>query len=55
MLNDEQKEAVVKEILPILASWKINDALDALEYAKGCICDFSTVTLPPFQAEQGNH
>lgn len=52
MLTEEQKETVVKTVIPIFNGWKINDAVDALEYARGYISDFATLNLPPFQDVQ---
>lgn len=51
MLNDEHKKTVIENIVPLLNGWKINDALEALEYAKGYISDFATLTLPPPQVD----
>ncbi len=54
MLTDQQKQIVVSSILPILDGWNINDALEALEYGKGYICDFTAVKLSPFSTDQGS-
>lgn len=39
----KEKDKIVSQILPLLEGMKINDALELLKYAQGCICDFCTV------------
>lgn len=47
MLTIEQKKAVAGKIIPLLDGWNINDALDALDYAKGYLGDFCKVQVNP--------
>ncbi len=51
MLTEVQEQFIAKTVVPLFQGWRINDALDALDYAQGYLRDFCTVTVAHAPAE----